>query len=183
MKEMLHSLLEVYKFENGIIKLNPCETDIDKLIRLCIKENINLARSKNIEIEYLNTNNCRFLFADKYLIRRMLENLLNNGINYAFKNTKLTVTLTGYKNKIILKVKNEGYIIPEDIKKHIFDKYISGSHLNRKAGIGLGLYYCKRAAEVHGGNINLRTDNNISEFIIELEIQPDFSQNHNLKFV
>jgi signal transduction histidine kinase len=137
----------------------------------------------NIKIEYINTAKEPKITADKRLIRRVFANMFNNGINYSYKNTNLIINLYESDNKIYIKIKNTGYEIPEEIKEHIFDKYVSSGQLNHKTGAGLGLYYCKKAVEAHNGNISLIAENNCNEFVIEFPKIPKDNSNEPFSFV
>lgn len=183
MQDMLHNVLDTYKIENGVVKIKPEETNLDELIKICINEIANFAMTYDIEIEYINTVKEPKISADKKLIRRVLANMLNNGINYSYKNTKLTINLYEKDNKTFIKIKNTGYEIPEEIKEHIFDKYVSSGQLNHKTGAGLGLYYCKKVIEAHNGNISLIAENNCNEFIIEFPKAPKDNSDKPFTFV
>lgn len=181
MREMLYSVLSTYKYENGLAKLNKKRFDIDCLLRVCLKEIFHLAEEKNIKIEYQNLAVNNYIFADEGQIRRVFSNVLNNTINYAYKNTKIFVCFQEYKECIKFKVKNTSAPIPEDIKNHIFDKYVSGDNLNSRRGIGLGLYFCQKVIEAHNGKITLNGNDTINEYVIEL---PKFdNENDILSFV
>ena len=47
--------------------------------------------------------------------------------------------------------------IPEGLKEHIFDKYVSSDKIG-SGGIGLGLYFCKKFIEAYKGNIYVDSD-------------------------
>ena len=81
MKEMLFSVLDIYKLENGVIKLNYELLNIDKLIQICVNELNSEAISKNVRIKYINSLQNPFVYVDKTLFRRVITNMLNNGIN------------------------------------------------------------------------------------------------------
>ena len=168
MREMLYSILSIYKYERGMVRLNKQNFNFDNLIRTCLKETIHLAREKQIQIEYKNLSAETSLIADESQIRRVLSNILNNAINYAYQNTKVFIEFQDDKDKFRLKIKNTSAPIPEEIKNHIFDKYVSGDNLNQRRGIGLGLYFCKKVIEAHNGQIILNGFDTSNEFIIEL---------------
>ena len=168
MREMLYSVLLTYKYENGLAKLNKKSFDVDNLLRVCLKEIMHLAEEKNIKIEYQNLAVNNYIFADEGQLRRVFSNVLNNAINYAYKNTKIFVSFQEYKECIKFKIKNTSAPIPKNIKKHIFDKYVSGDNLNSRKGIGLGLYFCQKVIEAHNGKISLNGNETSNEFIIEL---------------
>jgi len=183
MKEMLYSILSVYKYENGMVKLDKEFFDIDKLIQICIKEASHLAEEKNIKIEYNNCTKDKMVYADVSQIRRVIANMLNNAINYAYKNTKIFVTFSDDNDSFIVKIGNTSAPIPPNIGNHIFDKYVSGSDIGKRRGIGLGLYFCKMVMDAHNGKILLNANDTNNEFVIELPKNRFGADTDVLKFI
>ena len=183
MKEMLYSILSVYKYENGMVKLEKEFFDIDKLIKLCIKEVSHLAQEKHIEIDYHGSVKDKMVYADQSQIRRVIANMLNNGINYAYKNTKIFVTFCDDSEFLIVKMRNTSAPIPPNISGHIFDKYVSGTDFGKRRGIGLGLYFCKKVMEAHSGKIFLNAFDTSNEFVIELPKGKTETGSDVLKFI
>ncbi len=183
MREMIYSILSTYKYENGFVRLNKIPFDIEELIYLCIEEAQSLAEAKNIKIEYKKELNLSIINADEGQIRRVIANILNNGINYAYKNTTIVVTAFEDQGKCFIKIKNVSEPIPEHLRKRIFDKYVVGNGTNRINGIGLGLYFCKQVVEAHNGRISLNAYENHNEFVIELPNTFQETETSVLRFV
>ncbi|MCD7879225.1 MAG: ATP-binding protein [Candidatus Gastranaerophilales bacterium] len=172
MKEMIHSILSTYKFENGYAKLNKSDFDIENLIDTCIKEVSNMAKTRNIEFMFdskLTLDN-KIINADETQLRRVISNILNNMVNYAFKNTKIEISIKQEGKNIIFSFSNLSPEISKEIKQHIFDKYISGSSEYKKTGFGLGLYFSKKVIEAHKGSIYLIGNKTNNSFIFEIPI-------------
>ena len=175
MRTMLYSLLKTCKENNGVIYLEKKYFDIKKLLQKSIKEVTDLGLSKNIKIEFnanLKDNDANF-FGDEVQIRRVIGNLLNNGLNYAFSGTTIKVSLVISDDKLIMSFENKSDTITEDLAKHIFDKYVCGNSLQSNMNMGLGLYFCRKVIEAHEGSIRLEGDENDNKFIVELPILKD----------
>ena len=108
---------------------------------------------------------------DERQIRRVLTNLLNNGINYAFKDSEFLIKTSKENNNIVIKLTNLGPPIDEETKAHLFEKYISGSNQYQKVGFGLGMYLSKKVMEAHEGKIYYEGNNSKSTFVIELPVK------------
>ena len=87
-------------------------------------------------------------------------NLIENAIKYSEPHTYIEVSLGDTDTSIVLKVKDQGYGIPDSEKKNVFQKfYRVGSEDTRKTkGTGLGLFIVGRFVEIYKGKIYL-TDN------------------------
>lgn len=179
MKEMLYTLINTYKYDNGNIILKKSKVDLDKLIKICIKEHTSMAKENFITISYksnLSTDN-KFITIDEKQLRRVITNLLNNGINYAFKDTEFLIETSIQDDKVIIKITNFGPPIDEETKAHLFEKYISGSNKYQRIGFGLGMYLSKKVIEAHEGEIYYTGKDTKNTFVIELPQQTKNSIN------
>ncbi|MCD7740038.1 MAG: PAS domain-containing sensor histidine kinase, partial [Candidatus Gastranaerophilales bacterium] len=183
MKEMLYSILSVYKYENGMVRLYKEYFNLSELIKKCIKEAANLAQEKKIELTYSEYINNKIVYADKNQIRRVLVNVLNNAMNHAYKHTTVYVDLCENDDYLITKIKNISAQIPQYISEHIFDKYVSGYDNGIRRGIGLGLYFCKKVLDAHAGKIKLNAYNTNNEFVIEIPKREVETAENVLKFI
>lgn len=166
MQKMIYSILATYKLDNGAIELKKSYIDVNELISKCINENSALAQSRSIKIVCKNKIEDK-IFADEIRLRRVIGNLLNNGLFHAFKNSELIINIKKTENNVIFEFSNFGAPIPDKIKAHIFEKYVTGESLT---GTGLGLYFSKKVIEAHDGKIYLQTEGEKISFIFELPI-------------
>ena len=93
---------------------------------------------------------------DALLLKLLLSNLLENANKYSEKGKNIYCTLQ--KNgAIVLQVKDEGPGIADIEKNAVFQKfYRIGNEQTRTAkGTGLGLYICKKIADVHQASIHI----------------------------
>jgi len=97
------------------------------------------------------------LYADPALLRRVVENLIDNSIKYTPSGGTITIALSpGEGGGAVLKVSDQGPGVPEAYRESVFDKY---AQLDRDAARrarssrGLGLAFCRLAVEAHGGRI------------------------------
>ena len=92
MNAMLCSLLTTYKSDNGVIKLANEEVSILDLTNGCVSEIVYLAKNKDITIEINNNANNVNVYGDKIQLKRVIMNLLTNGIKFGFSNTTLKIS-------------------------------------------------------------------------------------------
>ena len=116
---------------------------IDDIIQKYNNENI----SKNlIPRVYLNGR--------KNLIKRCINNLIDNSIKYA---KKIKIELSKKENGLFFKIDDDGPGIPKSEYDNVFKPFykIDKSRADAKASVGLGLSIASDIIRSHGGNIKL----------------------------
>lgn len=94
---------------------------------------------------------------DMVYFTTMINNLLTNAVKYSEKEPEIDIEGYSDKNRIFIKVADNGVGIDKSEQKHIFDKFyrVSSGNIHKTKGLGLGLYYVKRIAESHGGDVSV----------------------------
>ena len=170
MKDMLCTLLKTYKQNNGIIQLVYSRFDILSLMTKSIREVRDLGKIKNVEIRFNSklTEDEKLMYADENQLRRVIGNMLNNAINYAFENSVVDISIKLENGFYVFDFKNESEEISESLKVNIFDKYVCGNPLESNSGVGLGLYFCRKILEAHEGAISLDNIGTKNTFSIKI---------------
>lgn len=155
MNAMLCSILSTYINEKGTINLKSEKVSIVDLAAECTDEMVYLAKDKGINITLQNSVDNEYVWGDVVQLRRVIMNLLSNGIKYAYSDTDLKINVYNESNYTCFAFENKSpYLSPEKQTK-IFARYISYSKTH--SGIGLGLYASKKIVEAHGGIIFVRS--------------------------
>ena len=184
MNGMLSSLLATYRDYGGIVKLNFVDFQFLELVNECVSEMIYVAKDKGINININNELVQSLIQADRVQIKRVVMNLLSNGIKYAYPNTELNLHIYEHKDKIGFEFMNESPYIPKDKQKAIFAQYVSYAAAHNELGIGLGLYASKKIIEGHNGNIFVESYNdNRNSFGFRIPIaQKDNNSDKTIQF-
>jgi signal transduction histidine kinase len=97
---------------------------------------------------------------DREIMDRVVRNLLWNAIKYSTRNSSIQVAITPLPDSVELHVRNHCERIPEDQQAQLFEAFGTGKQATEPGqfhSIGLGLAFCKVAAEAHGGHIRLES--------------------------
>ena len=170
MKDMLCTLLKTCKQNNGIIQLVYSRFDILSLMTKSIREVRDLGKIKNVEIRFNSklTEDEKLMYADENQLCRVIGNMLNNAINYAFENSVVDISIKLENGFYVFDFKNESEEISESLKVNIFNKYVCGNPLESNSGVGLGLYFCRKILEAHDGTISLDNIGTKNTFSIKI---------------
>ena len=95
---------------------------------------------------------------NRLLLSRLMQNLLENAYRYGKENGKVNVSLKKETNSIILSVADDGIGIEKDEQEKIFERFYRSDASRSVKGTGLGLSMVKRIAELHGAEIDLRSE-------------------------
>ncbi|HTV17326.1 MAG TPA: hybrid sensor histidine kinase/response regulator [Polyangiaceae bacterium] len=108
--------------------------------------------------------------ADADLLRRVLENLIDNGLRHSPPGSTLTLSATRRDGAIELRVADQGRGIPVEQRDEIFEPFVQGSkeQLLTRTGRGLGLTFCRLAVQTQGGNIRIEDANPGAAFCVVL---------------
>lgn len=161
LERFITDLLTVSKMEHGHLSLQRTREDLVALGRSTLRNNQELADSKNIRFEVLAPDTGCHAELDKSLLTRLLDNLIVNAIKFAPNDSAVTLRITPSDEAGTLcriQVEDEGPGIPLGYREAIFDKF---EVMNLKdpavPQIGLGLALCRMVAEAHGGRIFVET--------------------------
>ncbi len=95
------------------------------------------------------------LRADRALLRRALDNILDNAGKYSDAGTRVTLTARNTAAGLELAVQDQGIGIAAEDKQHLFTPFFRSdpSRARTTGGIGLGLTMARRIVEAHDGTL------------------------------
>ncbi len=107
------------------------------------------------------------LTADFELLKQSIANILINAAQAAPVQGRIAVDTESKKDRLLIKIKDNGPGIPEEIKEKIFKPFFT----TKTTGTGLGLAMVKRVIEAHTGNIFFQSDPKGTLFNIEIPLK------------
>jgi two-component system phosphate regulon sensor histidine kinase PhoR len=92
---------------------------------------------------------------DEGKIQTVLDNLLENAVNYSPKGSRVSVEISDRDKEVVASVIDEGIGIPTTQLERVFERFyrVNASDDQEQYGYGLGLYISKRLIEIQGGSI------------------------------
>jgi len=168
LKDLTKKLFDVQQYDLQKVKVKKSKIELKTFIHDIYRNFLGLMEEKQMHFKLVNKLKKGFYFEiDAPQLRQVLHNLLTNAYKFTPKKGTITLYAQGDATSILIKVIDNGKGIPKAMKKVVFNKFRTN---NKGAGIGLGLYICKKIVELHGGRLWVEdTPNGGATFCIHLE--------------
>nr|HEX4313909.1 response regulator [Kofleriaceae bacterium] len=166
MSGLVANFVDIARFEDAAVKPVAAHCNVRALLASVLETNAAaLARGIEGVIDCEPALQGRF---DHALIERVLHNLIGNATRYCNAGGKIVVAGKRLHatdgDSVMLSVTNTGPLISQELANNLFGKYARGSGGKR----GMGLYFCRLAAEAHGGRIDYEPTSIGPSFVLRL---------------
>jgi signal transduction histidine kinase len=158
---MVNDILDVSKAQAGRLRLDLKEMSARDVIDVACALVSRMATEAGIKIKTKIAADVSVFKGDKEKIRRVLVNLISNAVQHTPQGGTIVVSVDhdAKKNRIIFMVTDTGTGIPKQAFLQIFEKFNQSQVPSiGKVSSGLGLSFCKMAAEAHGGTISVESE-------------------------
>jgi two-component system sensor histidine kinase TctE len=110
--------------------------------------------NRRIDLGFDDTSTDATISADPFLVRELLNNLIDNAINYTPAGGHITVRVTTDDDKPSLEVEDNGCGIHEDERERVFERFYRSAG-GSPEGCGLGLAIVREIAQGHGATATI----------------------------
>lgn len=182
MIRMVQDLLHLSRIDTGKSQLNLEMIDIKELFdrvlsRFDMLINSNEYSDKTYSIDRQIMDETVFVEIDTDRFIQVLDNIMNNAIKYSPDGSKITgrIKHNKYTNRVEISITDQGIGIPKSDLNKVFSRFYRVDKARSRAmgGSGLGLAISKEVVEQHGGNIWVRSEENVGTTVyISLPIVP-----------
>lgn len=155
MSRLLEDVLTYGKAEEGILPVRFTDFSLREFLLDIIEEaSITDQKQHNILLD-IPDGDCR-VNTDRYLLRQIVFNILNNSIKYSDKGSNIYVACNSDKKTINISIRDEGKGITDEELDSIFEPfYRNKSTIGITPGIGIGLAIAKRCVQLLNGKIEV----------------------------
>jgi two-component system, sensor histidine kinase and response regulator len=165
---MVEDLLTIARLEEvTAVPLEREPVEVSELVSAVVRSYSRLANAKSVDL-VSHADARTVVNVDRAILVRVLENLVENSLRYTPSRGKVAFDARRDKD-VFITVSNSGPAIPELERGRIFEKFVRSGGRPSTQNTGLGLYFCKRALEAHGGGIDVvETAEYPAAFVIRL---------------
>jgi signal transduction histidine kinase len=162
MVRLVMNLLDVGRSDDGALVPYVTEFDLTALFAEVSSEMGRRIADKDQRLALAVAPGVRTMRGDRDLLRRIVENLIDNAYKYGPRQATISLEVVpatmddGAEPAVELRVRDEGAGIPAAYRQIVFEKYgrAGGSGAREaRSSHGLGLVFCRRAVNLHGGAI------------------------------
>jgi two-component system phosphate regulon sensor histidine kinase PhoR len=148
-------LLMLSKIEAGKLEFDFRPVALAEFIEPCLETARLRAGSKGVSLEVECPPNFPPIRGDAHRLREVLQNLLDNALQYTPSGGHVRLTAVARNGAAILTVADTGIGIPQLDQEKIFERFyrVDAARSREAGGTGLGLAIAKHIVEAHGGRL------------------------------
>lgn len=128
--------------------------EISALAREVAMEWVPQALQRGIDLGFDDGSVATTVSADPFLIRELLNNLIDNALNYTPEGGQVTVRIAGGTGVPALEIEDNGPGIPAEERERVFERFYRIPD-SRADGCGLGLAIVREIAQGHGARVEV----------------------------
>ncbi|MDA9719596.1 hybrid sensor histidine kinase/response regulator, partial [Betaproteobacteria bacterium] len=180
MNNILDGLLEATKLDQGITTPKIQTINLTNFLKKIINQYSEDAAELELSLDFKSKiSKDLYISTDPRLLERVLRNLISNALKFTDKGG-VRLRLKVATNSIILSVIDTGKGIPNKLQEIIFEEFAqipSKNEIVENSGAGLGLSIAKRLTSKIGGELMIRSTENLGS-IFSIRLPADYAKPH-----
>jgi two-component system phosphate regulon sensor histidine kinase PhoR len=148
-------LLKLSQMDADRLELDVRGVEVAQLVESCVETSQHRAVERNLRISVELTGGLPNVAGDRRRLAEVLQNLLDNAIQYTLPGGQIRVTALVVDDDVVFTVSDTGIGIPKADQPRIFERFyrVDVARSREAGGTGLGLAIAKHLVEVHGGRL------------------------------
>jgi len=157
---LTNDLLKLARIEAGKLELEFGPVNLLELVERCTETTLLKASRKQIALEVDVPPGLPAVRGDASLLREVLQNLLDNAVQYTPAGGGIKVSATAGAREAVVTVEDTGIGIPLAEQERIFERFyrVDAGRSREAGGTGLGLSIAKHIVEAHGGRLCVESE-------------------------
>jgi two-component system OmpR family sensor kinase len=153
MEKMIAELLEIFRLESGMQKLQKTDLDLKSLLSSIVGDVQFEKQDARIRLDM--PDNVILIYGQLELLQRAIENVVRNAVKYGPMLGVVAIELQRSERtgEVIIEVQDQGSGVEQQELEQIFKPFIRGRSASQIDGHGIGLAMTKHIIEAHGGYV------------------------------
>jgi ligand-binding sensor domain-containing protein/signal transduction histidine kinase len=173
--DLTNQLLDFRQTEIQGFSLSFVKANISELLEDTYANFKPLAEQKNLVFSIHLPSSNVYAFIDIEAFNKILTNLFSNAVKYA--QSRVYVSLIAgdeTSNSFTIEIKNDGFLIPYEMKEKIFEPFFRLKQTEKQKGTGIGLALSRSLAQLHKGILEVKpTANDLNTFVLIMPVVQD----------
>lgn len=173
--DLTNQLLDFRQTEIKGFSLNFVRANIAEMLEETFISFRPLAELKNLQFELDLPASPVFASVDTEAYIKILTNLFSNAVKYAEREVSvLLLPLQEEDNFFTIEIKNDGYLIPYEMKEKIFEPFFRLAATEKQKGTGIGLALSLSLVQLHKGVLLLKKpEGSVNTFSLTMPVHQD----------
>lgn len=155
---IIDDILDLTTIEAGGLELKLAPAGVRAIIDAAILGIRERAVRSRLTIDIAVADDVTEIMVDEARMRQVLYNLLSNAVGFSKVNGTVRLACWRENGMINFRVEDDGIGIPKDQIGRVFQRFESRSRGSEHRGAGLGLSIAKSLVELHGGTIEITSE-------------------------
>jgi signal transduction histidine kinase len=155
---IIDDILDLATIDAGSLELRLAPVGVRTVIDSAILGIRERAIRSRLTIQIAVADNVSEFMADEARMRQVLYNLLSNAVGFSKAGDTVQLTCWRENGNVVFAVEDSGVGIPKDQLNRVFQRFESRSQGSNHRGAGLGLSIVKSLVELHGGTIEIKSE-------------------------
>lgn len=156
--DLIDNLIEWSRSQSNRIKFTPEDLEVETLMSDSVALMRYPAQQKAIIISVIIADNVS-VYADEYMIKTVLRNLISNAIKFTHQGGKVVVAVENRPKACCISISDNGVGMRNDTLDKLFkvEENVSTAGTQKESGTGLGLILCDDFVKKHKGKIQVES--------------------------
>ncbi len=168
LSSMATNILTLSKIESQTILSEVREFNLSEQLRSCILLFETEWSSKNIELQ-VDFDEID-ISANEELLKHVWINLIDNAVKFTERCGTVSIDVWRNEDTVAVSIANTGSEIPSEKIEKIWTKFYQADESHSTEGNGIGLAIVKRVTELHGGSVEVKSENGSTSFTVTLPV-------------
>ena len=173
MQSIVADLLELSQIEVEGDRMPMEPLSLDRPVRSAAKALIGTAEAKQIDLKISRAEGDLTVSGNEQRLEQVFTNLIDNAIKYTPSGGRIEIVCSRNQNEAVVQVTDTGVGLPPAALPRVFERFyrVDKSRSREMGGTGLGLAIVKHCVRVHGGRVEVRSQEGVgTTFLVALPL-------------
>ena len=157
---VINGILDISKIQSGRFDLNAQDLDVEELLRDCVEDFRDHARSSNVKLALQVDSGLPTIYGDPHKLKQAFGQLLDNAIKFTNDAGEVLIHATlAEDGSLLISVRDNGVGMTAEEVRVALSMFgqVDGGRARWREGVGLGLPVAKALFDLHDGKIEIRS--------------------------